>query len=206
MSDHLFSHLHDIVVPTPPIHPPLNIREAADSRCRIVPRRWWCGTVAADRCSQRLGASRRATHCHARSSSSITRTDQLNADGLSKSTSPRAAGATPQEIATHHGARHPLSKRLPDRAVFCSGILLVDFKRGIAGCSQNEMIADIVADYISPDACRLLGHQVERKLDKESLLRRVSGGVLEAYPKWQSAGYPDGERSAGWYSPLLVKT
>ena len=57
------------------------------------------------------------------------------------------------------------------------GIDLIDFKMEFGKTSDGTII---LADEISPDTCRFLGHKTHEKLNKDRF-RRDLGGVEDAY-------------------------
>jgi len=88
--------------------------------------------------------------------------------------------ATPQEIDDHHA----LAIRVNDFLTGVSGIgiRLVDFKMECGRLFENEMMRIIWRPKSRP-IVPAVGHQVERKLDKDRF-RRISV-PLEAYTEWQ---------------------
>src|SRR5260370_1109915 len=86
------------------------------------------------------------------------------------------------------------------------GIRLVDFKMECGRLFENEMMGIIVADEISPDACRLWDIKSNEKLDKDRF-RRGLGGLLEAYTEVAKrlGILMENERPAG-SGPVLVKS
>ena len=161
ISEYVFQHLNEIGVPTHFIRR-LNMREQLIREVEIIPLEVVVRNVAAGSLVDSGSASRRARSCRARSSSSITRTTQLNDPMVSEEHITAFGWATPQEIDDIMA----LAIRVNDflSGLFLGvGIRLVDFKMEMRPAVGKRHDADRGGGRDLARFVPAVGHQVERE-------------------------------------------
>jgi phosphoribosylaminoimidazole-succinocarboxamide synthase len=177
ISEHLFSHLNKMGIPTHFIRR-LNMREQLIREVEIIPLEVVVRNVAAGSLAKRLGLEE-GTLLPRSIIEFYYKKDELDDPMVTEEHITAFGWATPQEIDDIMA----LAIRVNDflSGLFLGvGIQLVDFKIECGRLWENEMMRIVVADEISPDSCRLWDVQTQDKLDKDRF-RRDLGGMLEAY-------------------------
>ena len=177
ISEFVFQHLNEIVVPTHFIRR-LNMREQLIREVEIIPLEVVVRNVAAGSLSTRLGMEE-GKPLPRSIIEFYYKNDALNDPMVSEEHITAFGWATPQEIDDIMA----LAIRVND--FLCGlflgvGIRLVDFKIECGRLYEGEMMRIVVADEISPDSCRLWDIKSNDKLDKDRF-RRDMGGLVEAY-------------------------
>ena len=177
ISEHIFSNLNDIGVPTHFIRR-LNMREQLIREVEIIPLEVVVRNIAAGSLATRLGLEE-GTQLPRSIIEFYYKNDALNDPMVSEEHITAFGWATPQEIDDIMA----LAIRVNDflSGLFLgAGIRLVDFKMETGRLWEGEMMRIVVADEISPDSCRLWDIKSKDKMDKDRF-RRDMGGLIEAY-------------------------
>ena len=177
ISEHIFSNLNDIGVPTHFIRR-LNMREQLIREVEIIPLEVVVRNIAAGSLATRLGLEE-GTQLPRSIIEFYYKNDALNDPMVSEEHITAFGWATPQEIDDIMA----LAIRVNDflSGLFLgAGIRLVDFKMETGRLWEGEMMRIVVADEISPDSCRLWDIKSKDKMDKDRF-RRDMGGLVEAY-------------------------
>ena len=177
ISEHIFTHLNDIGIPTHFIRR-LNMREQLIREVEIVPLELVVRNVAAGSLATRLGLEE-GTQLPRSIIEFYYKNDELDDPLVTEEHITAFGWATPQEL----DDMMALAVRVNDflSGLFLGiGIRLVDFKIECGRLWENDFMRMIVADEISPDSCRLWDVKSGEKMDKDRF-RRDLGGLLEAY-------------------------
>ncbi len=202
ISEHIFSNLNDIGVPTHFIRR-LNMREQLIREVEIIPLEVRVRNVAAGSLATRLGLEE-GTQLPRSIIEFYYKNEALNDPMVSEEHITAFGWATPQEIDDIMA----LAIRVNDflSGLFLgAGIRLVDFKMETGRLWEGEMMRIVVADEISPDSCRLWDIRSKDKLDKDRF-RRDMGGLIEAYTEVaRRLGILGENENPGQSGPRLVK-
>lgn len=177
ISEHIFSHLNRIGIPTHFIKR-LNMREQLIKEVEIIPLEVVVRNIAAGSLSKRLGIEE-GTLLPRSIIEFYYKADALDDPMVTEEHITAFGWAAPQEIDDIMA----LAIRVNDflNGLFLGvGIQLVDFKIEFGRLFESDMMRIVVADEISPDCCRLWDIQSNEKLDKDRF-RRDLGGLVEAY-------------------------
>ncbi len=202
ISEHIFSNLNDIGVPTHFIRR-LNMREQLIREVEIIPLEVVVRNVAAGSLSERLGIEE-GTQLPRSIIEFYYKNDALKNPMVSEEHITAFGWATPQEIDDVMA----LAIRVNDflSGLFLgAGIRLVDFKMETGRLWEGEMMRIVVADEISPDSCRLWDIRSKDKLDKDRF-RKDMGGLIEAYSEVaRRLGILGENENPGQSGPRLVQ-
>jgi len=202
ISEHIFSNLNDIGVPTHFIRR-LNMREQLIREVEIIPLQVVVRNVAAGSLATRLGLEE-GTQLPRSIIEFYYKNDALNDPMVSEEHITAFGWATPQEIDDIMA----LAIRVNDflSGLFLgAGIRLVDFKMETGRLWEGDMMRIVVADEISPDSCRLWDVRTKDKLDKDRF-RRDMGGIIEAYTEVaRRLGILGENENPGQSGPRLVQ-
>jgi phosphoribosylaminoimidazole-succinocarboxamide synthase len=202
ISEHIFSNLNDIGVPTHFIRR-LNMREQLIREVEIIPLEVVVRNIAAGSLSERLGLEE-GTQLPRSIIEFYYKNDALKNPMVSEEHITAFGWATPQEIDDIMA----LAIRVNDflSGLFLgAGIRLVDFKMETGRLWEGEMMRIVVADEISPDCCRLWDVRSKDKLDKDRF-RRDMGGLIEAYSEVaRRLGILGENENPGQSGPRLVQ-
>jgi len=177
ISEHIFSRLNDIGVPTHFIKR-LNMREQLIREVEIIPVEVIVRNVAAGTLATRLGLDE-GTALPRSIVEYCFKSDELGDPMVSEEHITAFGWASPQEI----DEMTALALRINDflSGLFLGvGIKLVDFKVEFGRLYENDMVRVVLADEISPDCCRLWDIKSDEKLDKDRF-RKDLGGLIDAY-------------------------
>ncbi len=177
ISEHIFSHLNRIGIPTHFIKR-LNMREQLIREVEIIPLEVVVRNIAAGSLATRLGIEE-GTVLPRSIIEFYYKNDALEDPMVTEEHITAFGWASPQEIDDVMA----LAIRVNDflSGLFLGvGIQLVDFKMECGRLWENDVMRIVVADEISPDSCRLWDVQTKDKLDKDRF-RRDLGGLVEAY-------------------------
>jgi len=177
ISEHIFTHLNRIGVPTHFIRR-LNMREQLIREVEIIPLEVVVRNVAAGSLAKRLGIEE-GTVLPRSIIEFYYKADALDDPMVSEEHITAFGWASPQEIDDIMA----LAIRVNDflSGLFLGvGIQLVDFKVEFGRLYEGDMMRVVLADEISPDSCRLWDVATNDKLDKDRF-RRDMGGLVEAY-------------------------
>ena len=177
ISEHIFTHLNAIGVPTHFIRR-LNMREQLIREVEIIPLEVVVRNVAAGSLSQRLGLDE-GTQLPRSIIEFYYKNDELNDPMVSEEHITAFGWAAPQEIDDIMSLAIRINDFLTGLFLGC-GIRLIDFKIEFGRLYENDMLRIVLADEISPDSCRLWDIGSDEKLDKDRF-RRDMGGLVEAY-------------------------
>ena len=177
ISEHIFTHLNAIGVPTHFIRR-LNMREQLIREVEIIPLEVVVRNVAAGSLSQRLGLDE-GTQLPRSIIEFYYKNDELNDPMVSEEHITAFGWAAPQEIDDIMSLAIRVNDFMTGLFLGC-GIRLVDFKIEFGRLYENDMLRIVLADEISPDSCRLWDIGSDEKLDKDRF-RRDMGGLVEAY-------------------------
>ena len=198
ISEYVFQHLNDIGVPTHFIRR-LNMREQLIREVEIIPLEVVVRNVAAGSLATRLGIDE-GTQLPRSIIEFYYKNDALNDPMVSEEHITAFGWASPQEIDDIMA----LAIRVNDflSGVFLGvGIRLVDFKMETGRLWENDVMRIVVADEISPDSCRLVGHQDQQQARQGPLpprSRRPLGGL---YRGRQAARHHERGRAAARRRP-----
>ena len=202
ISEHIFSNLNDIGVPTHFIRR-LNMREQLIREVEIIPLEVVVRNIAAGSLSERLGLEE-GTQLPRSIIEFYYKNDALKNPMVSEEHITAFGWATPQEIDDIMA----LAIRVNDflSGLFLgAGIRLVDFKMETGRLWEGEMMRIVVADEISPDCCRLWDVRSKDKLDTDRF-RRDMGGLIEAYSEVaRRLGILGENENPGQSGPRLVQ-
>jgi len=202
ISEHIFSNLNDIGVPTHFIRR-LNMREQLIREVEIIPLQVVVRNVAAGSLAKRLGLEE-GTQLPRSIIEFYYKNDALGDPMVSEEHITAFGWATPQEIDDVMA----LAIRVNDflSGLFLgAGIRLVDFKMETGRLWEGDMMRIVVADEISPDSCRLWDIRSKDKLDKDRF-RRDMGGIIEAYTEVaRRLGILGENENPGQTGPRLVQ-
>jgi len=202
ISEHIFSNLNDIGVPTHFIRR-LNMREQLIREVEIIPLQVVVRNVAAGSLAKRLGLEE-GTQLPRSIIEFYYKNDALGDPMVSEEHITAFGWATPQEIDDIMA----LAIRVNDflSGLFLgAGIRLVDFKMETGRLWEGDMMRIVVADEISPDSCRLWDIRSKDKLDKDRF-RRDMGGIIEAYTEVaRRLGILGENENPGQSGPRLVQ-
>ncbi len=202
ISEHIFSNLNDIGVPTHFIRR-LNMREQLIREVEIIPLQVVVRNVAAGSLATRLGLEE-GTQLPRSIIEFYYKNDALGDPMVSEEHITAFGWATPQEIDDVMA----LAIRVNDflSGLFLgAGIRLVDFKMETGRLWEGDMMRIVVADEISPDSCRLWDIRSKDKLDKDRF-RRDMGGIIEAYTEVaRRLGILGENENPGQTGPRLVQ-
>lgn len=202
ISEHIFSNLNDIGVPTHFIRR-LNMREQLIREVEIIPLQVVVRNVAAGSLATRLGIEE-GTQLPRSIIEFYYKNDALGDPMVSEEHITAFGWATPQEIDDIMA----LAIRVNDflSGLFLgAGIRLVDFKMETGRLWEGDMMRIVVADEISPDSCRLWDIRSKDKLDKDRF-RRDMGGIIEAYTEVaRRLGILGENENPGQSGPRLVQ-
>lgn len=177
ISEHLFTHLNRIGIPTHFIRR-LNMREQLIREVEIIPLEIVIRNIAAGSLAKRLGIEE-GTVLPRSIIEFYYKNDALDDPMVTEEHITAFGWASPQEIDDIMA----LAIRVNDflSGLFLGvGIQLVDFKIECGRLWEGDLMRIVVADEISPDSCRLWDIQTKDKLDKDRF-RRDLGGLVEAY-------------------------
>jgi phosphoribosylaminoimidazole-succinocarboxamide synthase len=177
ISEHIFSHLNDIGVPTHFIRR-LNMREQLIREVEIIPLEVVVRNVAAGSLSKRLGIDE-GTPLPRSIIEFYYKSDDLGDPLVAEEHVTAFGWASPQEIDDIMA----LAIRVNDflTGLFLGvGIRLIDFKIECGRHYEGDMMRIVIADEISPDSCRLWDTTTDKKMDKD-VFRQELGGLVEAY-------------------------
>jgi len=202
ISEHIFSRLNDIGVPTHFIKR-LNMREQLVREVEIIPVEVVVRNIAAGSLTKRLGIEEGTTLPRS-IIEFFYKNDDLGDPMICEEHITAFGWANPQEI----DDMMSLAIRVNDfmSGLFTGvGIKLVDFKLEFGRLYENDMVRVVLADEISPDSCRLWDTDTKDKLDKDRF-RKDMGGLVEAYQEVarRLGILPKAERTPT-KGPVLVK-
>ncbi|MFD0918085.1 phosphoribosylaminoimidazolesuccinocarboxamide synthase [Pseudahrensia aquimaris] len=203
ISEHIFSHLNAIGIPTHFIKR-MNMREQLIKEVEIVPLEIVVRNVAAGSISKRLGVEE-GTVLPRSIIEFYYKNDELNDPIVSEEHITAFGWASPPEI----DDMMALAIRVNDflTGLFLGiGIQLVDFKIECGRLYENDMMRIIIADEISPDSCRLWDVKTKEKMDKDRF-RQDLGGLLENYREVaKRLGIMNENEPPRGSGPVLVKS
>ena len=177
ISEHIFTHLNAIGVPTHFIRR-LNMREQLIKEVEIIPLEIVVRNIAAGSLAERLGIAE--GEVLPRSIIEFYyKNDELNDPMVYEEHITAFGWAAPQEIDDIMSLAIRINDFLTGLFLGC-GIRLIDFKIEFGRLYENDMLRIVLADEISPDSCRLWDIGSDEKLDKDRF-RRDMGGLVEAY-------------------------
>ena len=202
ISEHIFTHLNTIGVPTHFIRR-LNMREQLIREVEIIPIEVVVRNVAAGSLSKRLGIDE-GTPLPRSIIEFYYKNDELNDPLVAEEHVTAFGWASPQEIDDIMA----LAIRVNDflTGLFLGvGIRLIDFKIECGRQFEGDMMRVVVADEISPDSCRLWDIATEKKMDKDRF-RQELGGLVEAYQEVaKRLGIMNENEPQTTSGPVLVK-
>ena len=202
ISEHIFTHLNAIGVPTHFIRR-LNMREQLIREVEIIPLEVVVRNVAAGSLSQRLGLDE-GTQLPRSIIEFYYKNDELNDPMVSEEHITAFGWAAPQEIDDIMSLAIRVNDFMTGLFLGC-GIRIVDFKIEFGRLYENDMLRIVLADEISPDSCRLWDIGSDEKLDKDRF-RRDMGGLVEAYTEVaRRLGIMSENEPIAARGPVLVK-